>query len=373
MDAMKLLGTDAVGVGDRDLRYGIAFLKSQAKRSALPLVCANLLDKRTQAPVFSPHLVKKVGTVKVGIFGLISDKADLGPARDSLIVKDPLEASTKAVAALRKSGATVIVLLSQLGKVESEDLVAANPGIDAIMVGRNTPLIQKGRIVKNAVACYGGEQGQYLCRTSLTLTAQRRSASGESDAFMLGPEVGEKREVLELVKSFEDEHNERLRREEKERAAQGATQVESAPEHFLGAELCIRCHTDEAEQWKTTSHSIAWKTLVDAKKDATPECITCHVVGFKQPGGFVSAATTPKLSNVQCENCHGMGTQHEAFANAPSRVTEQTCITCHHGENDPEWNFEKKLPKIAHNNRSGETIQNKKNKMGGSPSMMKGH
>ena len=29
MDAMKLLGTDAVGVGERDLKYGLAWLKSQ--------------------------------------------------------------------------------------------------------------------------------------------------------------------------------------------------------------------------------------------------------------------------------------------------------------------------------------------------------
>ena len=47
------------------------------------------------------------------------------------------------------------------------------------------------------------------------------------------------------------------------------------------------------------------------------------------------------------------------------------CITCHQGENDPEWNWEKKLPKIAHSNFSGETIKNKKNKMGDETGMMK--
>ena len=50
---------------------------------------------------------------------------DLGPARDSLTAQDPMVAAKKAIVDMHKAGATVIVLLSQLGKVESEDLVTA--------------------------------------------------------------------------------------------------------------------------------------------------------------------------------------------------------------------------------------------------------
>jgi len=373
MDAMKVLGMDAVGVGDRDLRFGIAYLRGQIKRTGLPVVCANLMDKKARKPALTPYLVKKVGAVKVGVFGLLSDKVDLGPARDSLMVSDPEAVARKVVADLRRQGAEVVVLLSQLGKVESEDLATAVPGIDAVMVGRNAPMLQKGRMIKNTVACYGGDRGQYMCRTVLTLDARRHSTTGDAEAYMLGPEVGEKPEMVKLVKSFEDALNEKLRKAERERAASDqAKTVDNAPDHFLGAEICQRCHVQEAEQWKTTSHSVAWQTLVNAKKDATPDCIPCHVVGFKQPGGFVSGVTTPSLSNVQCENCHGMGTRHEAFATS-SKITEQTCITCHHGENDPEFDFDKKLPRIIHSNLSGETIQTKKDKMGAAPPMPKGH
>jgi len=111
--------------------------------------------------------------------------------------------------------------------------------------------------------------------------------------------------------------------------------------------------------------------LVTVKKDATPDCIPCHVLGYSQPGGFVNGTMSPHLTNVQCENCHGMGTQHEAFASSPHRVTSETCVKCHHGENDPEFNFDKKLPLIAHSNSSGETIKNRRIKT--NSSMMKGH
>ena len=373
MDAMMLLGTDAVGVGDRDLRYGLAYFKSQVKRTRLPMVCANLLEKRTRGTVVPPYLIKKVGTAKVGIFGLISDKASLGPAKDSLIVAEPNAVAKKMVADLRAKGATVIVLLSQLGKVESEDLVSSVDGINAVVAGRDVPMIQKGRMIKSTVAGYGGDQGQYVVRTELALDAKRKVTTGDAEAIMLGPEIAEEPEIQKLVKSFEDGFNEKQRKEEAKRLAEQQKEKAAAenPEHFLGAEVCIRCHAAEGEQWKTTSHSLAWQTLVNAKKEATPECVPCHVVGYKQAGGFQSGSTTPQLGNVQCENCHGLGTQHEAFATAPHQVTEQVCITCHHGENDPEFNWEKKMPMIAHGNTSGETIKSMKNKPSGS--MMGGH
>ena len=349
MDAMHVIGTDAVGVGDRDLRFGLSFLRDQAKRSQLPLTSANLFEKKSKKPALTPHIVKKVGTAKVGIFSLMSDKVDLGPARDSLVVQDPPAAAQKAVAELRKKGATVIVLLSQLGKVESEDLVSAVEGIDAVIVGRNAPMLQKGRLIKTTVACYGGEQGQYLGRTILSLDPGRKVATGENDVFMLGPEVGEKPEVAQIVKAFEDGFNEKLRKAEREKtAAAVARDLERNPDKYLGAEVCMRCHTEQAEQWKTTPHARAWQTLVDNKKDSAGECVGCHVLGHNKPGGFQTGTQTPAMTNVQCESCHGMGTKHEAFATTPHKVTEATCIQCHNADNDPTWNFSAKLLKVAH-------------------------
>jgi hypothetical protein len=362
MDAMKVLGTDAVGLGERDLRFGVSFLTQNIKRAGLPVTCANLFDSKTKKPLVDPYIIKQVGRVKVGLFGLISDKANLGPGKDSLSVEEPGVAATNAVKDLRRKGATIVVLLSQLGKVESEDLVASVDGIDAVVVGHNTPLIQKGRMIKNTVACYGGEQGQFICRTAITLDAQGKMASGDAEAFILSPEVGEKADVAELVKSFEEGLNEQLRKEEMEKRAKiDSGSVENSPDHYLGSELCIRCHEDEGRQWKTTAHSVAWQTLVDAHSDANAECIQCHVVGYNQPGGFQNATVTPKLANVQCESCHGMGTKHDAFSVASaSRVTQATCRSCHNQERDPDFQFDQKMRLIMHTNFSGETLAHKK-------------
>src|SRR5262245_27790755 len=116
MDAMKVLHIDAVTVGDKELRWGPAYLKYHVKRSGLPVVSANMLDKNTGKPLFQPYLIKKVGNAKVGVFGLMSDKVELGRSQDSVKVEEPSAAARRAVAELRKKGATVVVLLSQLGK-----------------------------------------------------------------------------------------------------------------------------------------------------------------------------------------------------------------------------------------------------------------
>jgi 2',3'-cyclic-nucleotide 2'-phosphodiesterase (5'-nucleotidase family) len=227
MDAMNMMNTDAVGVAERDLRYGISFLGAQAKRGRLPLVCANLIEKRSAKPLFDPYLIKMIGGVKVGFFGLIGEKIDLGPSRDSLLVEEPAAVATRTIAEMRRKGVDVVVLLGQLGKVESEDLVAAVDGVDALVVGHDTPVAAKGSVIKNTVACYGGDQGYYVCKTVLTLNTKRQVTSGEADAIMLGPEVRDQLEMQKLVKDFEEVQ--KLRKAEAERAARAAPQGGGGP------------------------------------------------------------------------------------------------------------------------------------------------
>ena len=365
MDAMKLLGTDAVGIGEHELRYGFSFLKVNATRIGTPVVCANLLMKASGKPAFAPYLIRQVGSVKVGIFGLMSDKVAYGPSADSLTVEEPTATARRVLAEMKKKGATVTVLLSQLGKVESEDLAASVDGIDALIIGHASTLLMKGRVIKNTVACYGGEQAQYMGRTILTLDAAHRQTAGECDVYMMGPEVVNEPGMLKLVKSFEDGFNEKMRKIDQETAAKReAAKGDDNPDRFLGAELCVRCHESEGEQWKTTAHALAWQTLVDAKKDATPECVTCHVVGYRKPGGFAALDDAARLGNVQCENCHGMGTMHDSFPATRPVVREEVCADCHQGEHDPEWNWEKKRAMIVHSNMTGESVRSLQHNMG---------
>jgi len=85
--------------------------------------------------------------------------------------------------------------------------------------------------------------------------------------------------------------------------------VPMAPE-FVGArDGCRRCHLKEYRSWEKTPHATAHETLEG--EDATKaECLTCHTTGMGEPGGFVSMAETEKLAGVQCEACHGAGSDY---------------------------------------------------------------
>ena len=204
MDMMSFLDMKAVGTSPSELRLGLARLLANVERTGLPMTSANLVDAKSGKPVLPPYVVTTSGDLKVGFFSLMSDTADLGGVRDSLRVLPPVETARTTVAEIEKQGATVIVLLSQLGRTGSEDLVGAVPGIDAVVCGRNVPLLQSGHQIGSTVASYGGEQGHYLSRILLDLGTDHRVTSGQSQCFALTSEVGEKESVAKMVKTFED-------------------------------------------------------------------------------------------------------------------------------------------------------------------------
>ena len=348
----------AVGVAPRDLKYGLAFLRDVVRRHTVPITCANLVDRTTHAPVFPSSRIVDAGGVRVGVFALIGERMDLGPAHDSLLVSDAENAATREVAALRGRGAQVIVMLAQLGRVGGEDVASAVPGIDVLILGHDIPILEHGRRIGGAIGSYAGDQGQQVGVVALTLGSDGHATDGTGDVHTLGPEVHEQPAVLASVKSFEDAYNERMRAEQRRVQALAASDPDTDPvDHFVGGAVCARCHTAESEQWKTTAHSLAWETLVREHKDATPECIPCHSVGYREAGGFQDAIHTPDRVNVQCENCHGMGTTHSDTWLARSAVGERTCRGCHNQERDPEFDFAAKFPLMVHGNSSGESIR----------------
>ncbi|MBI2302294.1 MAG: hypothetical protein HYU66_25605 [Armatimonadetes bacterium] len=135
---------------------------------------------------------------------------------------------------------------------------------------------------------------------------------------------------------------------------------------YVGAQVCTGCHSQIAEHWEGTAHAEAVATLAAIGQAQNPACLACHTTGAGQAGGFVDAATTPGLLNVQCESCHGPGGEHVA---APSRQVEggnilrlvpsSTCGGCHNGRHHQqyeEWQQSKKSDSLP-DNHAGTCVQ----------------
>jgi hypothetical protein len=132
---------------------------------------------------------------------------------------------------------------------------------------------------------------------------------------------------------------------------------------YVGSETCRACHPTAYDAWAKTRHFQAWDTLVTAEADPKrygwpvthyPDCVGCHVVGYREQTGFVSADETPQLAGVGCERCHGPGSDHiQNPAGKPMGMHGGTpasvlCIQCHDFEQSPEFVYAAKWALIEH-------------------------
>lgn len=119
---------------------------------------------------------------------------------------------------------------------------------------------------------------------------------------------------------------------------------------FAGVSACVPCHSKAVEIWNTTKHAHAFQTILDKNRTSDPECVSCHVVGFSEKGGFVSQEKSPHLNNVQCESCHGPRKDHVANPGGKSErmMAKKTCIGCHTPPHSPGFDAKKYWEIIKH-------------------------
>jgi hypothetical protein len=109
---------------------------------------------------------------------------------------------------------------------------------------------------------------------------------------------------------------------------------------YVGIEECELCHQPAVDFWKKTVHARAWQELVAVDKQWSFDCIGCHVTGYGQPGGS-AVAHVDKLTDVQCEVCHGPASLHAA---KPKKVhlampDEGRCKDCHTKDHSDTFQF----------------------------------
>jgi peroxiredoxin len=117
---------------------------------------------------------------------------------------------------------------------------------------------------------------------------------------------------------------------------------------YSGNDFCTVCHTGEAQTWEVTQHAVALTTLAKHGADGRSECVTCHVVGYGQSGGYAIAKPEPALENVGCETCHGRGGPHLSPGHVAGGNYEPQCASCHTPEHSLGFQYATFLPRVSH-------------------------
>ncbi len=118
---------------------------------------------------------------------------------------------------------------------------------------------------------------------------------------------------------------------------------------FAGAQACQSCHESAYKTWLNSRHAKALVTLEEKKKDFDQSCISCHVLGFHEKGGFVSKEISPQFAHVQCETCHGPRKEHIKNPTTKNKIiAKDVCVSCHHPPHSMMFDFKSYWEKIKH-------------------------
>ncbi|WP_105665508.1 bifunctional 2',3'-cyclic-nucleotide 2'-phosphodiesterase/3'-nucleotidase [Cronobacter dublinensis] len=154
--AMNTLDYAVGNLGNHEFNYGLDYLHKALAGANFPYVNANIIDAKTQKPLFTPYLIKetqvkdkdgKPHTLKIGYIGFVPpqimtwDKANLS---GKVTVNDITETARKYVPQMRAQGADLVVVVAHSGlsaepyKALAENSVyylSQEPGVDAILFG----------------------------------------------------------------------------------------------------------------------------------------------------------------------------------------------------------------------------------------------
>ena len=154
--AMNTLDYTVGNLGNHEFNYGLKYLHDALAGAIFPYVNANIIDVKTQKPLFTPYLIKKTEvvdqdgkkqTLKIGYIGFVPpqimtwDKANLS---GKVTVNDITETARKYVPEMREKGADLVVVVAHSGlSADPYQAMAENsvyylsevPGVDAILFG----------------------------------------------------------------------------------------------------------------------------------------------------------------------------------------------------------------------------------------------
>jgi len=134
---------NAITLGINDLcmgRRGINILKTHI---ASPIVLSNLtVEEGTSDESFKEYVVKDIGGLRIGIFGLISEYGTIyltKEAQKGLTFERELSSAERVMRKLKGEGVDIIVLLSQMGFEHEKRIAREIPGIDIVIGGGDGP------------------------------------------------------------------------------------------------------------------------------------------------------------------------------------------------------------------------------------------
>ncbi len=348
LQGMEMCGYDALTLGERDFRFGEAFLSAQTAATDIAVASANVFLHSTGSPYATRFFTKDLGELTVGVVGIIGDEFNAEVAQISsahgehVVVGDP---ATELNAAMAEMGPVdLVVLLAHMPQVAALQLAAELSGVDVMLISHEVEPPSELEQIGDIWVATTGYDGKWIGHLELEV-ANGSVVSIEQKGVKLGDDVADDPDLASLYQDYLDQ----LAAEIEEIINSIGEEVPPGGS-YVGSAVCATCHAPQTTRWSTTAHAHAFDTLVVTNHDYAPSCFPCHATGFGYLGGFKLPDLTPTMGDVQCESCHGAGADHVALP-APGWSPEPTaaCAGCHTSEMSPDFNMATYLPQVTCN------------------------
>ena len=345
-EATAELGVDAIGVGERDLNYGLAFLHEMMEKHDLPFTSANVREAKSGELVAPEFLVVERGGMRFGIVSVLDPSQriiTMTPQEEEFTVADPVATLRELVPRIRKEADT-IVLVGHLGDSGTEAAVREVAGIDISVTGHSHRNISTERLVGDTMLLCSAYDGRYVGRANVFLRENDgRVMAIDVTSTSLDDKITDDENMLARVEQYKSDL---VAFKEAKRAAYPRNQG-SARENFLGDRACKSCHEDAWRSYASSGHRQAYMTIRRKGQSYEPECLVCHTTGFQHQNGYSDQSPYNRLVNVQCEACHGYGTEHDRGGDWITQAKD-SCVICHDAENSPDFDYASYWDKIKH-------------------------
>jgi len=206
--AYKKLNYDAITPGDQELSVGVEnFIKY---KRALPLICNNLVVKingRFVRP-FKRYKIIKRGNIKIGIIGSISPRAfrySTKKIRSRIRVLNQVASIKKDVAALKRQGVHLIILLSHSGFARDKLLIRNISGLDVIVGGHSQTLLKRPYRYGKAVIIQAGVYGARIGILRLNINGRKIKLNGNSFRLPTYLYPSDDKEIRKLIEKYKQE------------------------------------------------------------------------------------------------------------------------------------------------------------------------
>ena len=340
------MGYDAIGLGERDLNYGLPFLKEMIEKHGLPFINANVRDAETGELILPEYMIVERSGIKYGIVSVMDPVhkiITMTAEEDVFQVDEPLPVLRDLLPRLRKE-ADSILLLSHLGEQGTINLIKEVKGIDMCVIGHTSRTINIERVIDDTAIFSSAYEGRTIGRANLFVDdVDGRIMAIDVGITTLNNKIDNDEETLARVAQYKKDL---VEFKTAKRAAYPRT-MGSDKETFLGERACMSCHQDAWKIYQDSAHRAAFASIRNKGQSFEPECLSCHTTGYKYKKGYSDDPPFNKLANVQCEACHGYGSQHARDGKWVVQAKD-SCTMCHDQKNSPEFDYAIYWEKIKH-------------------------